>query len=241
MDDQSLQPTSPSDLQSQQLQPDATAPALDNRDVNVDIRNDPQPVAKKDDDNKHRMRGVSVMAGAGLEGYTGSLGSQINPGPTWGVSAAVKPSKVLGIELGYSGAVNEIGDAGGGLRGTTYFTGYQGGVARGPDIVRNGGRALATLGLTAAPVQPYILGGVGVDRYNVRGGAAGFNSDTVGSIPVGAGIRGHIFGFTADARVGTSLLFNNDFAENVGSQSVAGVNTINATRFQGMLQLGSSF
>jgi hypothetical protein len=241
MDDQSLQPTSPNDLQSQQLQPDATAPALDNRDVNVDIRNEPQPVAKKEDDDKHNMRGVAVMAGAGLEGYTGSLGSQINPGPTWGVSAAIKPSKVLGLELGYTGAVNEIGDRGAGLNGTTYFTGYQGGVARGPDIVRNGGRALATLGLGAAPVQPYVMGGVGIDRYQVRGAGGGFNSDTAGSIPFGAGIRGHLFGLTADARVGTSLLFNNDFAENVSSRNVAGVSTINATRYQGLLSLGGSF
>ena len=242
-DQRSLQPLND---QSTQLQP--TTPAPVDNDVNVDIRDDDdlRPVAANDknakkDDDKHGMRGIGVMVGGGLEGYTGALADQIRPGPSWGVTAAIKPSKVLGLELGYSGAVNELGNQGRGLSDTTYFRGYEGGVARGPDIVRNGGRALATLGLGAAPVQPYVMGGVGIDRYQVRGAGGGFSSDTAGSIPFGAGIRGHLFGLTADARVGTSLLFNNDFAENVSSRNVAGVSTINATRYQGLLSLGGSF
>ena len=80
---------------------------------------------KKDD-----LRGLSVLVGAGVEGYTGGLAPAINPGPPVGVMAGLRPSSVLGIELGYSGAVNNLDtDVGG----------------SGPDIVRNGAVANLTL------------------------------------------------------------------------------------------------
>lgn len=215
-------------------QPSSLAPqnmpssGINNPDVNVNVNNPPaQPIVVKEKDNRNHMRGVSVLAGAGVEGYSGSLAPQVRPGPAWGVNVDLRPSKVFGIELGYSGATNELG--------------YGGGIARGADVIRNGGRALATLGLTAAPVQPYLAAGVGVDRYNVRGGTAAFRDDTAGSIPLGVGLRTHIRNFTADARFGTSLLFDNQFASSVGNTSILGIRATDATRYQGTIMLGSSF
>src|SRR5437868_13153854 len=57
------------------------------------------------------MRGVMVTAGASFEGYTGGLRSEISPGVTWGVTAAIKPTKIIGLELGYTGAANELRDS----------------------------------------------------------------------------------------------------------------------------------
>ncbi|HYO57683.1 hypothetical protein [Archangium sp.] len=169
---------------------------------------------------KGDMRGLTVMVGAGVEGYTGALAPNINPGPAVGVTAALRPSKVLGLELGYSGAVNNL-DAD--VLGT------------GPDIVRNGAQANLTLGLTAAPVQPYVLGGFGMNWYNIRNGEElGFRDDTNSRIPVGVGLRTHIGDFTADARVNYNILLNEDFAPDVDDRFTTG-------SYNGTLNIGGTF
>jgi hypothetical protein len=185
------------------------------------------PVEKKE---KSDMRGLTVMLGGGVEGYTGDFAPRISPGPSWGVTAALKPSKVLGIELGYSGAVNEL----------RRFE-----AAEGADLVRNGGQAVATVGLTATPVQPYLLGGIGINKYDVRGNApsAGFRSDVSGNIPLGGGLRTHIGNFTADARFGYNVLFDNDLVAVGGGTNIGGTDTTLGAggRYSGMLQVGSTF
>lgn len=190
----------------------------------------PDPVYIPEDKNK--MSGLTVLAGGGVEGYTGELAPQINPGPSWRVTAAVKPTKVLGIEIGYSGAVNNLkGNQVAGING------------RGADIVRNGVDAVATLGLSETPVQPYLLGGFGVSRYSVRDeiNSLGFQSDTSERIPLGGGLRTHMGQFTADARFDYHVLVNEKFATTVGPNSVAGVNSVSAGSYQGSLQVGATF
>ncbi|HZI07576.1 MAG TPA: hypothetical protein VEZ71_26400 [Archangium sp.] len=169
---------------------------------------------------KGDMRGLSVMIGAGVEGYTGGLAPEINPGATVGVLAAIRPSKVLGLELGYSGAVNNLdADVGG----------------TGPDIVRNGAVANLTLGLTAAPVQPYVLGGFGMNWYNVRNGEElGFRDDTSAKVPVGLGLRTHIGSLTADARVNYNILLRDEFAPVANDDVTTG-------SYNGTLNLGGTF
>jgi len=187
------------------------------------ITNEDQEVKKE---SSADMRGLTLMVGGGLEGYTGALAPNINPGPAYGVTAALKPSRVFGIELGYSGAVNNLDTAVGGLVDSD-----------GPDLVRNGGKAVVTLGLSATPVQPYLLGGIGIDDYNFRGAvpaASGFNDDTVGNVPVGAGLRTHIGHFTADLRANYDFLFDQDFM-NVDD----GLN--GNGRYAGTLNIGGTF
>jgi hypothetical protein len=177
-------------------------------------------------ESKANMRGLTVTVGGGLEGYTGGLAPEINPGPAFGVQAELRPSRVLGIELGYSGAVNELDDRVAPLGGTD-----------GPDLVRNGGQAALTVGLTAAPVQPYLLGGIGFSDYNFRvaGSSFGnFSDDTVGNVPVGAGIRTHIGSFTADLRANYNFLFDQDFS---GVDSDFNENG----RYSGTLNIGGTF
>jgi Outer membrane protein beta-barrel domain len=151
------------------------------------------------------MRGLTVQLGGGVEGYTSSLASDINPGVAYGATLVLKPTKVLGLEVGYSGAVNNFDRNSVAASVTT----------SGPDIIRNGGQAVATVGLTAAPLQPYVLAGLGLSHYNVRGSAPGFQDDNVGNVPVGAGLRLYVGNFTADARVNYNVLFDQEFAGSV--------------------------
>jgi hypothetical protein len=189
------------------------------------------PITDDDDLDVNResdanMRGLTLMVGGGVEGYTGALAPNINPGPAYGVTASIKPSKVLGIELGYSGAVNNLDsplalDLGG----------------NGPDLVRNGGQAALTFGLGAAPVQPYVLGGIGFSDYNFRNtgaAAAGFSDDMVGNVPVGAGLRTHIGSFTADLRANYNFLFDQEF---LGVDDGLNENG----RYSGTLNIGGTF
>jgi Outer membrane protein beta-barrel domain len=175
------------------------------------------------------MRGLTVTLGGGVEGYTQALAPAISPGPSVAVNANIRPSKVLGLELGYSGAVNEI---------------KQEDNVSGADLVRNGGQAAVTLGLNAAAVQPYVLGGIGVSRYNVRDeGSERFRDDTVGNVPVGAGLRTHLGNFTADARVGYNFLFDQQFARNVPTSDVStdDVEFSKTGRYNATLNFGTTF
>lgn len=182
------------------------------------------------EDSGPDMRGVQVFAGGGVEGYTGDLAPMINPGPSWGVGVAFKPWSAVGLELGYSGAVNGV------EMGSGEFT-------EDADIIRNGGSAVATLGLGASPVQPYVLGGVGIDRYNVRDAEGeAFSDDTVGNVPVGVGLRTHVGNFVADLRGNYGILFNQGFATNEGNTNLRDIGDETPTgRFGAQLRLGATF
>lgn len=173
-----------------------------------------------------KMRDIMVTAGGGFEGYTGQLRNAIAPGVAWGVQAAFKPTTVLGLELGYSGAVNE-------LRNHGAFD------VTGADIVRNGGHVLATLGLAATTqVQPYLLGGVGLNWYDVRSMGT---RETSGNVPVGAGIRTRIGQFTADARLHYNFLLSNDLMSTVGPASIPGYGSGASGKYAGTLSIGGVF
>jgi hypothetical protein len=188
-------------------------------------------LAQGERERRADMRGVTVMVGGGVEGYTSSLASDIDPGAAYGATVALKPSRVVGLELGYTGAVNNF-DPSLLAEGTS-----------GPDIVRNGAQAAATVALTATPVQPYLLAGVGVSRYNVRGTAPGFRDDTVGNVPVGAGLRFHVGDFTADARVNYNFLFDQEFAAVPAADiDLPGDQTFSSGgRYTGTLNLGATW
>lgn len=181
----------------------------------------------------HPFTGISVLLGGGIEGYTGSLAPRIAPGPTYGVGIALRPTDIFGLEFDYSGAVHELR--------TDRTSGLD--VSNGADVVRNGGRALVTLGLTDTIVQPYLLGGVGFDHYDVRGRADqfGYRNDTSGVIPLGGGVHGQMGAFTVDLRGEYVLPFDQQFAPGVGSTPVGNVRTSKAGQYQGTLRIGARF
>ncbi|MCY1045394.1 hypothetical protein OV208_29025 [Corallococcus sp. bb12-1] len=178
-------------------------------------------------------RGLSFMVGGGVEGYTDALRTQIDPGLAYGVTIGLKPTNVVGVELGYTGSISEFNS--GGVLATN---------ANGPDIVRNGVQGAVTIGLTATRLQPYVMGGVGVSRYNVRAFAPGFQDDTVGNVPVGGGLRLQLGSFTADARVNYNFLFDQGFAASLPASDVdlGGDETFSkGGRYIGTLNLGATF
>jgi opacity protein-like surface antigen len=180
------------------------------------------------------LNGVTVLLGGGVEGYTGTLASRIAPGPTYSASIDFRPTDILGLELGYTGSANELKDAAD--RGTN--------PSSGPDVLRNGGRAIGTVGLAATPVQPYLLAGVGLQHYTFRGAskALGFKDDTAGEVPLGAGLRMQAGQFTADLRGIYAVPFDQDIEPGVvPHQTIAGVDTSTAGRYQGELRLGANF
>jgi hypothetical protein len=193
----------------------------------IDINTPPavEPARRMSNDSSYPRRGnrigegLSVVVGGGLEGFAGGLRDSLKPGPTWNLTAAMSASRAVGFELGYSGAVNESRES------------RVGELATGPDIIRNGLQAAATVG-PKTPVQPYLLGGVAWNHFTVRGSSPGFESDSAGAIPLGAGIRTKVANFTADLRGSYNLGFDEEFAA---------ANTGNTGRYQGTLSLGAAF
>jgi hypothetical protein len=179
------------------------------------------------------MRGLSLMVGGGIEGFSRELGPRIRVGPAWGALIVFKPTSVLGIELGYTGAYNAFDMAR--LSGVS---------TPGANVQRHGGQVALSVALSATRVQPYVLGGVGIDRYVVSGTSdAGYASTTSGSVPLGGGVRAYLpGGFTLDLRGTYSFIFGRSFAEGVAAAELLGVDTVSDTGlWRAALYLGYTF
>lgn len=175
---------------------------------------------KKDD------RGPYVLLGGGVEGYTGKLAPNVNPGLAYGINAGFRPLSGLGLELGYNGGLHDI-DTG------------PGGVTNGADVVRNSGQAAVVLNAPIGNFHPYVMGGIGVENHNVRdlqgtAAARGFTDDTSGYIPTGVGMRFDLtHSIAADVRGTYNFPFSQDFAPfDIGAGS---------GRYQGLVQLGGAW
>jgi len=163
-------------------------------------------------------KGGYVILGGGVDGYTGDLNHDLKVGPAWGATIGVTGT-ILGIEAGYSGAANEIGERFGRDLGS------------GVDVVRNGGHAALKVNLSPTALHPYLLGGVGLEHRNFRNGEAlGFEDGTNGFIPAAAGLRWNLGAFTADLRLSYNFMFEDDFAP--GNPS--------GDRYQGTFMLGGT-
>ncbi|WP_375767885.1 hypothetical protein NR798_40395 [Archangium gephyra] len=180
------------------------------------------------------LRELSVSAGAGVEGYTLDLASRIEPGVTYGVAVGILPPPLLGLldvglEAGFSGAVNGLD------------TRHPRASADGVELVRHGVYAAATVGLLHSRVRPYVMGGLGLSVYNIRGAVWGFGDELVGNLPLGAGMRASYRGLTADARLNYTILFDQRYAtgapvSNVGEPPALTIGR--AGRYSGTLNLG---
>jgi opacity protein-like surface antigen len=173
-------------------------------------------------------RGLSVSAGGGVEGYTGSLAPNIQPGATWGVMVAAQPHNIIGVELAYSGAFNEVDDP----------------VAPDADIVRNGGNVNVKFSLLPRQIEPFVFGGIGIADANVRDApeGSGYQDDTFGFVPVGAGVNYHITdNVTAGARASYDVLFDRDFTRDTRENSFGIDDKSSGDIWRGMLQVGAKF
>ncbi|MFN7133378.1 MAG: hypothetical protein ACK4N5_14965 [Myxococcales bacterium] len=190
--------------------------------------------AERERDGERRgntARGITVGALGGVEGYTGSLAPRIEPGAAWGVGLGLQPSHFVGLELGYTGAANQIG-------GNEVF-----GVG-GANMIRNGAHANVKVSLTARRVEPFVFSGIGINRMDFRGGTPqDFNRDLYGQVPVGGGLNFHVGNFTAGARVSYNMLFDRDFVDPAATQpnSLGIDNKQSGDTWNGLLQIGANF
>ena len=183
-----------------------------------------------DHKSKKDAKGITVGAVGGVEGYSGSLAPRINAGPSWGVNVDLQPTRVLGLELGYSGATNKITDP----------------AATGARIIRNGANANLKVSLAPTRVEPYVFGGIGVSRADIRSGgkdasAGAYRDDTFGMVPVGAGLNLRAGKFTAGLRTSYNFLFNKDFTPATPANSLGVNRKTSGDSFNGVLSLGSTF
>ncbi|GMU03965.1 porin family protein [Corallococcus caeni] len=178
---------------------------------------EPMPLARGE------WQGPYFLLGLGVEGYTGKLAPNLEPGPSYGVVLGYRPNDYLGVEAGYSGGTSNLS-----ITGDSSFGN--------PDIVRNGGQAALTLGFTPTRIQPYVLGGIGFEQYSVRSGMFyEFIDDTGGYAPVGAGVRFKINPhLTAEVRGSYSFLFGQDFSPVPDKGAGEG-------RYTGLLMIGGSY
>jgi hypothetical protein len=171
------------------------------------------------------IKDMHVMVGMGGEGYTGVLSDRLDPGFSWSVTVGAQPLNWMGVELGYSGAVNDLND--------NIAPGQ--GAANGADFVRNGGQIAATFNIPTPIVQPYALAGVGFDRYTYRGiNDATFRDDTAGRVPLGGGLKARRGNFVADLRFHYDALFDQQFARTGPDDDIGGAVT-------GTLSVGARF
>jgi hypothetical protein len=176
----------------------------------------PAGALAQDQDIKAPNEGFKVAALGGVEGYTGSIAPLIEPGPTWGAVHSAQATPVLGIELLYSGATNDVSSI----------------ALPEAKVVRNGAGVNLRFALPTA-VEPYVYGGVAVSRANVSGvtDETGYGDDTFGTVPVGGGVNFHAGAFNAGVRGGVDFPFDNDYLPE---------NT-NFTIWNGRLELGAVF
>lgn len=190
------------------------------------------PPAGRQEEVEQELRGVSVMVGGGVEGYTGSLAPRVAVGPAWNLLIDFHPTSVFGIELAYVGALNGVKYGNFGL-----------GAQQGADIIRNGGHAAVTFAFGPWLVRPFILAGVGVNHYSVSDNAkaVGFSSTTAGYIPLGGGIQGRVGAMTVDLRGTWSLPFSDNLFPGGTGQNTLGLSTGNYGRWNATLNIGGSW
>lgn len=138
--------------------------------------------------------GVGVIAGVGLMGFTNSTvrDATSSVGGLWDLRVTLGSHVPIGVDVSYVGSSQSINSVIGSNSGTLIGTAVEG--------------AVRWNILPHSPVNPYLFGGVGWQRYDITGASftqadAGVNdSDNLLDFPAGAGLSYREAGFVADIR-----------------------------------------
>lgn len=126
--------------------------------------------------------GVSLMIGGGPTGFLETDSRQLTDvGGGWDARVTVGTRSVIGVELGYIGAAQNISSAG--LDTDAY-------------LLKNGAEAVAHLNILNGPVQPYLLAGAGWTNYRLTNDSFNDtpipNADNMAHFPLGVGVGVHL-------------------------------------------------
>jgi len=138
--------------------------------------------------------GVSAVLGGGLVGFTDKTmrSTTADLGGLWDLRVTIGSHIPLALDISYLGSATNINGLPAGRNGTLVGTTVEG--------------ALRYNILSHAPINPYIFGGVGWQRYdvtetNVTLSDSGMNDhDNLLEFPMGAGVQYRMGGFVGDLR-----------------------------------------
>jgi hypothetical protein len=137
-----------------------------------------------------------IEVGAGAETFSGRLGDQLQGGAGWTGRLIFGAKSPLGMELGYTGAVNPVEG-----QGISNALGDVGDLSSNNSVTTNQGEALLRANLAGARsrVIPFVAGGANYTRMDSSTGILD-NVDAVG-IPFAAGLQFYpVSNFTIGAR-----------------------------------------
>jgi hypothetical protein len=148
----------------------------------------------------------SLQLGGGWNNYTGDPAGSIAPGPAWAVRATLDASEPVDIEANYEGGINSLYGIPGAADNpfNLYTNGLNVAAKLNPIVLEN----------SIAPVRPFVLTGIGIDRLSVAKDprlATQFQSDTVGDVPIAAGVDVDLGDqFRLSGRGQYDLMFDNE-------------------------------
>ena len=162
----------------------------------------PEPTAGR---RQPHPRDLSLQMGLGISNYNGNLADNVDPGPAWDLRGTFMNREIVGAELAYSGATNNLegqdpGRPGADLNGSA---------------MTSAGDAMARLNMSRnAAVQPFVTAGIGVLGLDFRDDDTTVDRGSALTIPMGAGLQFYTpgrftFGGRFNYRVLTDVI-NND-------------------------------
>jgi len=162
-----------------------------------------------DDDQPPSRIGVSMSVGAGVAGFQDDgLRSATDVGGLWDVRVVIGTRSLLALEAAYVGTAQAIDSRFGERQSATLIgTGFEG--------------AARLNFMPFAVATPYVFGGLGYKRYDVRGadfmteGTGIADEDTLLEVPLGGGIAFRVDRFIADARFTYRIATGEDLAVGV--------------------------
>ncbi len=108
------------------------------------------------------LANIIVEGGAGVSNFTGELGSALEPGVSWNVRGVIGARSLIGVEVGYFGAVNAVEGQDTGLDVNLTDVAIDGTVSS------NSLEGLARINLLDEDfsIKPFVAGGASIFRQN---------------------------------------------------------------------------
>jgi len=244
-DQQTTEPEPGSSMSGQETTPPEAAPAPDTATpapppapIDTTPYAESAPAETTHEDHGKKGVGLTVTGEAGIQAFSGSLSHSLRAGPAWGFDALIRPHIPVGLELRYQGASNQLFGSG------NFWNG-----PREARVLQNGAQAMVHVPLAPdrSRIQPFVAGGVGISWYTLNESVPGYQNDSVGQVPVGAGVNFQLRpadkagALTLGVRGDYDVLFSNQFAPTNTVTDYGIFTKQGGDQYRGELTLGGSF